>query len=289
MARPPCDWGEATGHSRRRTASMPETAPHLPPSETSTATETGTWWSATENRVSSASSWDTVTGPSAAKRACGQATGRPRWRWQTSMATGGRILPSRTANRVTSPSFSDPGTAGRTGTCSNRRSVSILPGAPAGGVFSSQKRLRVGKAPDTVLVADFNNDGFQDLAVVNRGSGDLSVLIGIGGGKFKTESRYGFIGPVVSIAAGDFNADKLVDLAVVVGGHDVYFLKSLGDGSFRSSSTGIGFSPIVLSVGDFNADGKQDLLAAGEPDGVSAWLGRGDGAFVSRASAGSGR
>ena len=173
----------------------------------------------------------------------------------------------------------------------NRRSnsVSILLGASGGEVFLAQKRLRVGKAPDSVVVADFNSDGKQDLAVVNRGSGDMSVLIGLGGGKFKPECRYGFIGPVVSIAAGDFDSDTLQDLAVVVGGRDIYFLKSLGDGSFRSGSSGLGVSPSFLAVGDFDADGRQDLLTAQEPDGVSTWLGRGNGAFVSRFATGSGR
>ena len=169
------------------------------------------------------------------------------------------------------------------------KSVSILLGAPGDVAFLGQERLRVGKTPDTVVVADFNDDQVQDLAVVNRGSGDMSVLIGLGGGRFKVDSRYGFLGPVVSIAAADFDSDHLVDLAVVVGGHDVYFLKSQGDGSFRSTSTELGFAPLVLSVGDFDADGKQDLLTAQGPDVVSAWLGRGNGAFVSRAPSGSGR
>ena len=146
----------------------------------------------------------------------------------------------------------------------------------------AQKRLRVGKTPESMVAGDFNDDEILDLAVVNRGSGDMSVLIGIGDGRFRTNSRCGFIGPVLAIAAGDFNSDGLQDLAVVVGGRDVYFLRSLGDGSFRSGHSGLGFSPGFLSAGDFNADGRQDLLAAPGPGGVSAWLGRGDGNFVLR-------
>ncbi len=45
-------------------------------------------------------------------------------------------------------------------------------------------------APISVAVADFNGDGNLDIAVANRSSNDISVLLGKGNGTFGTEVKY---------------------------------------------------------------------------------------------------
>ncbi len=44
--------------------------------------------------------------------------------------------------------------------------------------------LTTGTNPWSVAVEDFNGDGIQDLAVVNNGSNNISVLLGNGAGGF---------------------------------------------------------------------------------------------------------
>jgi hypothetical protein len=88
------------------------------------------------------------------------------------------------------------------------------------------------------------------------------------------------------VKAGDFNGDRIPDLATANTGSDtVSVLLGNGDGTFQSArNTPISAYPLFLAVGDFNRDGKLDLAAANDyvpgNDGVSILLGRGDGTFV---------
>ncbi len=61
---------------------------------------------------------------------------------------------------------------------------------------------------------DFNGDGFQDLAVANFGSDDVSVLVGDGYGTFREAVNFGVGLTPHSVAVGDFNGDGKPDLAV---------------------------------------------------------------------------
>jgi hypothetical protein len=63
-------------------------------------------------------------------------------------------------------------------------------------------------------VADFNGDGFPDVAVANGGSGTVSILLGNGDGTFQGAQNYGAGPSPASIATGDFNGDGFPDLAV---------------------------------------------------------------------------
>jgi len=85
--------------------------------------------------------------------------------------------------------------------------------------FITAKRFAAGVEPVGVAVGDFNQDGNRDLAVVNRGSNNVSVLLGNGNGAFQTAVNYpigGFASPA-SIIVSYFNGDSIPDLAVGAG------------------------------------------------------------------------
>src|SRR5262249_24496799 len=52
------------------------------------------------------------------------------------------------------------------------------------------ERNVVGQAPVALVAGDFNRDARLDLATANHGSGDVSVLLGLGTGSFRKELRW---------------------------------------------------------------------------------------------------
>jgi hypothetical protein len=65
----------------------------------------------------------------------------------------------------------------------------------------------VGTNPADALNADFNNDAKLDLAVVNRGSNSVSVLLGNGDGTFQPALNSATHAGPVTLKAADFNGD----------------------------------------------------------------------------------
>jgi hypothetical protein len=85
-----------------------------------------------------------------------------------------------------------------------------------------------------------------------------------------------------SAAAGDFNGDGKLDLAVAnEGSNNVSILLGKSDGTFQAAvDYGAGSNPSSVAVGDFRDDGKLDLVVANDgSDNVSILLGNGDGTF----------
>jgi sugar lactone lactonase YvrE len=146
-------------------------------------------------------------------------------------------------------------------------------------------------ALNSMVVADFNSDGKQDLAVVNGDSNTVTVFLGNGDGTFNlvASSSAVAVGSTQE-AVGDFNRDGIPDL-VVTGGQSVNILLGNGDGTFTATpnSPVAGASPYGIALGDFNQDGKIDLaISDAYDDSVSILLGNGDGTFAAATSVHSG-
>ncbi len=139
-----------------------------------------------------------------------------------------------------------------------------------------------------LAVVDVNADNIKDLVVANQGqAGTVGVLLGLGNSSFlglSTASNYEItVGTAPrAIAAGDWNGDGKIDLAVANYGDDnLSILTGTGTGLFSQSGTAaVGTRPRGMVQGDWNRDGKLDLAVANEgSDNLSILIGNGDGSF----------
>jgi hypothetical protein len=117
-----------------------------------------------------------------------------------------------------------------------------------------------------LLATDFNGDGRLDLASANDTGGTVSILLrNAGNTGFTAVSPDITVGPLaIKLAAGDFNADRRVDLAVTSLGSDfVALLLGQGNGTFAlENNYPVGDAPYGVAAGDFNRDGAVDLAVA---------------------------
>jgi len=159
---------------------------------------------------------------------------------------------------------------------SNRVPVTVTSVASSGFTPAANSPLAVLSAPYSIISADFNGDSKIDLAVANRGSNYVSILLGDGAGGFTpspgSSLLVGF--QPITLGAADFNRDGITDLAVGIGSQGFIFLGN-GDGSFAPVSTGwSSFTSDQLTVADFNEDGIPDI-ATGQ-----VFLGNGQGSLA---------
>jgi len=166
--------------------------------------------------------------------------------------------------------------------------LSVMLGDGLGHFSAADNASRVTRSgPRSVASADFNGDGRQDLAVVNLGSGDISVWFGDDEGSFSKAPGSPLAVGVnpVPIVVADFDRDGRPDLAVANGLADtVSVLLNAGGGAFVEavgSPVHVGNGPRSLVSGDFDHDGNADLAVANRfVDSISVLLGDGTGRFT---------
>jgi hypothetical protein len=160
---------------------------------------------------------------------------------------------------------------------------------------------------DGLLDVDFNDDSVLDVAVVNKASDSVSILLGIGDGTFRSQIVASLrlfddknnARPVHDIAAllrpaslvvADFNNDRVLDLATANSlSNDVTILLGNKDevgnwnGTFRSAGERIpvGKDPVAMQAGDFDTDGDVDLAVANQAShNVTILLANASGGFA---------
>jgi hypothetical protein len=140
--------------------------------------------------------------------------------------------------------------------------ILLLLGNPDGSLQSTDT-YSVPNGAVSVAIADFNADGFPDIAADGPPQ-NPSILLGNGLGKFSpgpAPAPGGISGPLIFTA--DFNGDGKPDLLVGGGSDSSAVLYGNGDATFSAPiplpRSVIGFSGSAL--GDFNADGATDVVA----------------------------
>ncbi|CAF5078822.1 unnamed protein product, partial [Rotaria sp. Silwood1] len=140
--------------------------------------------------------------------------------------------------------------------------------------------------PSSLVIRDFNNDKYLDIAVANYGTNDVSILFGNANGTFANQIAFstGFGSHPYSIAAGYFNDDVFLDIAVAnYGMNEIGVLLSYDNGSFANQvtySTGSS-SPYFIDVGDLNQDNRLDIVVTNHgTNNIAVLLGLGNGIFT---------
>lgn len=162
--------------------------------------------------------------------------------------------------------------------------VSVLKGDGSGNFIPVVgSPIAVGTTPISVVIGNFDGDRWLDLAIANNGSGNVSVLMGMGACAFAAPVFTTVGSGPRSLAVGHFNGDMNLDLAVANAvSNNVSVL--LGDGAGRFTGMAMNFpagrSSYAVAVSDFNGDRKSDLVVANNLDNsVSVLLGNGSGGF----------
>lgn len=84
--------------------------------------------------------------------------------------------------------------------------------------FAAPVKYEVGAGainPLTSVVADFNNDGKPDVVVLNRSTGNLSLLLGVGDGSFQSPVLLPVAAAPMLATTGDVNQDGTIDLVLL--------------------------------------------------------------------------
>jgi hypothetical protein len=142
----------------------------------------------------------------------------------------------------------------------------VLSGASAAAAPLFRKPAPVGDAfqwlanPGHLVKADFNGDGFPDVAAYQT-IGRIAVALNDGVSPFAPAKLTTAPAQIGAMAAGDFNADGKQDLVYVRSSTLGVFLGN-GDGTFTAGAAGQPTAAGPLAVGDLNADGKLDVVAA---------------------------
>lgn len=146
--------------------------------------------------------------------------------------------------------------------------------------------------PYSAAFADFNSDGFLDMAqLISDGSSHyVRIMTGNGTGGFNTTTTdLATPSAPKAIVAADLNGDGKIDIAVVnTSNNNVSIFLNNGSGAFPTRvDIPAGLAPTAIALGDFRGDGTRDDLAVMNSTGnsVTILLNDGTGTFTATSSA----
>jgi len=150
----------------------------------------------------------------------------------------------------------------------------------------------------SIAAADFNRDGWPDIfsfgligssesqSTATSGSVGLSILPGVGQGRFAAPRGFDFLDPQINfyapeLVAGDLNGDGAPDLAIAHGTNSVTVMLNNGLGELtQPRHYPVGSVPRRIRLSDFNRDGKPDIAVLNQNSGsVTLLINNGKGEF----------
>jgi hypothetical protein len=127
--------------------------------------------------------------------------------------------------------------------------------------YIEQSNIRIGKDPIDLIAADLDGDRDLDLASANETSGDVSVILNNGNGRFASSVSYPAGNSPRALAAADLDGDGRPELVGAnSGSRSVSILKNSGAGAFAASpDLTLSSSPVDVAATDLDGDGDSDL------------------------------
>jgi uncharacterized repeat protein (TIGR01451 family) len=155
-----------------------------------------------------------------------------------------------------------------------------------GPVLTPPEPIGVEASPS--VVADFNNDGFMDVATGNSTSNSISVALGDGTGHFLSVQNIDAPARPHGIVALDADGDADLDIVVAAeNGEALRLYLNDGNGVFSEARDFVdsdGFPKYGLGAGDMNGDGIVDLVvgtaSSSQSNKIIVLAGNGDGTFT---------
>jgi hypothetical protein len=131
-----------------------------------------------------------------------------------------------------------------------------------------QNTYVVGANAADIELADFNNDGYTDIAATSSANGNVAMLLGDSTSVGFKPAVYLPIGSMPTVlAAEDLDGDGQIDLAVITnnlaGERIVRVLQNEGGLVFATVDIAQGETPILLSLGDVEGNGVRQLVTIG--------------------------
>jgi len=182
----------------------------------------------------------------------------------------------------------------------NSNDVTVL--LNAAGTFATRFNVPAGPSPETVVVADFNNDGFDDIAVTNATGAAPSVTILRNLGNCAALHSAACFAPTTvslavpglvllpwGLAVGHFQSASSVDLVVSnyyssdLGGHSAAVLFNNGSGAFTVNAYyNAGFYTPYVSAGRDTGGGQtvDDFVVSQYGGALYVFLNNGSGSFT---------
>lgn len=150
--------------------------------------------------------------------------------------------------------------------------VSVLLGDGT-GKFAAARNFYI-KGAGTLAVGDFNRDGNPDVVGSGYDGMNVSVLLGDGKGNFGAPTNYTMPWYVNAVAIGDFDGDRVPDVAATLAGNQVKVLIGDGTGHFALSPASlVAAGAGAIAAGDLNADGRADIAVVGTDQSSSGTRG----------------
>jgi len=159
-----------------------------------------------------------------------------------------------------------------------------------GPVLTPPTTIGVEASPSTV--ADFNSDGFMDVATGNSTSSTVSIALGSGDGHFASVQNLSVGDRPHGIVALDVDGDGDLDIVVASeNGASLTLLVNDGQGVFGGRvdfANQDGDGKYALGAGDMNGDGILDLVVGTTGGRMLVLKGNGNGTFTETADIASG-